>query len=156
MQCIIYQHLQRGAKWFLKGVNLSSLRVQLAPLWRSRYIYFFLFVFSMYVTPPPLPFPSLPIVHHHSSLPKVSMFDASAARKVDTLNLGHNKNWALQPITFAWQIFGCVPSTRTAPFNLVGYVNPYFHLPFMYPVASLGHTHRLGFAVPTQHIDTLM
>ena len=28
----MYQHLQRGAKWFLKGVNSPSL-------WRSRYVY---------------------------------------------------------------------------------------------------------------------
>ena len=27
-----YQHLQRGAKWFLKGFNSPSLRVQLASL----------------------------------------------------------------------------------------------------------------------------
>lgn len=34
----MYQHLERGAKWFLKGINSLSLRVQLAPFWRSRYI----------------------------------------------------------------------------------------------------------------------
>ena len=33
----IYQHLQRGAKWFLNGVKSPSLRVSMAPLWRSRY-----------------------------------------------------------------------------------------------------------------------
>lgn len=97
----------------------------------------------MYVTSPPLPFPSLPIVPHYSSLPKVSMFDASAARKVDTLNLCYNKNGALRPITFAWQIFGCVPSTRRALFNLVGFldVDPCFHLPFVYPGSCNLRTH---------------
>ena len=35
---ITYQHLQRGAKCFLKGINSPPLRVSLAPLWRSRYV----------------------------------------------------------------------------------------------------------------------
>eukprot|EP00434_Breviolum_minutum_P010594 symbB.v1.2.009345.t1/scaffold561.1/size520142/13 len=57
--------------------------------------------------------------------PGVSMFDASAARKVDTLNLCYNKNGALQPITFAWQVFGNVHSTRRAPFNLAAGSQPH-------------------------------
>ena len=28
----IYQHLPKGAKWFLKGANFPSLRVESAPL----------------------------------------------------------------------------------------------------------------------------
>ena len=36
----IYLDLPKGAKWFLKGANLPSLRVSLAPLGRCWYILF--------------------------------------------------------------------------------------------------------------------
>ena len=37
----IYLDLPKGAKWFLKGVNSPSLRVELAPLGRCWYIYIY-------------------------------------------------------------------------------------------------------------------
>ena len=45
----MYLDLPNGTKWFLKGVNLSSLRVYLAPLGKCWYIYIYIKYLYIYI-----------------------------------------------------------------------------------------------------------